>query len=57
MPSGKVLGRIDLDNLARQAQQRFTGANELNGIAYNEATSTFLITGKNWPIFFELKLN
>lgn len=57
MPSGKVVGRIDLDNLARQAQQRFSGANELNGIAYNEETGSFLITGKNWPVFFELKLN
>jgi glutamine cyclotransferase len=28
----------------------------LNGIAYNKDTKTFLITGKHWPVIFEIDL-
>jgi glutamine cyclotransferase len=29
----------------------------LNGIAYNQETRTFFITGKHWPVVFEIELN
>jgi glutamine cyclotransferase len=29
----------------------------LNGIAYNPTTKNFYITGKNWPLLFEVKFN
>ena len=29
----------------------------LNGIAYNPDTDTFYVTGKNWPLIFEIRLN
>lgn len=29
----------------------------LNGIAYNDKTGNFYITGKNWPVLFELSLH
>ena len=29
----------------------------LNGIAYNPATKTFFVTGKNWDKMFEIKIN
>jgi len=28
----------------------------LNGIAYNRETKTFLITGKHWPVIFEIDM-
>jgi len=28
----------------------------LNGIAYNKITNTFWMTGKNWPVMFEVQL-
>jgi glutaminyl-peptide cyclotransferase len=31
--------------------------NYLNGIAYNQTSKTFFITGKNWPKIFEVKFN
>ncbi len=29
----------------------------LNGIAYNKKTNTFYVTGKQWPVMYEIKLN
>jgi glutaminyl-peptide cyclotransferase len=31
-----------------------TGADVLNGVAYDPATGTFLITGKYWPVMFDV---
>ena len=28
-----------------------------NGIAYNPDRDTFFVTGKRWPVLFEVKLN
>ncbi|MFC2169004.1 glutaminyl-peptide cyclotransferase [Acidobacteriota bacterium] len=28
----------------------------MNGIAYNKATDTFYLTGKNWPVMFEVNI-
>ena len=33
------------------------GNNVLNGIAYDEETDTFVITGKDWDLMFFVKLN
>mmetsp|Transcript_21981 Transcript_21981/g.24411 ORF Transcript_21981/g.24411 Transcript_21981/m.24411 type:complete len:152 (+) Transcript_21981:497-952(+) len=30
---------------------------EFNGIAFHDPSSTFLITGKDWPIIFSVELN
>lgn len=31
--------------------------NCLNGIAYNEFEDRLMVTGKMWPLIFEIKLN
>lgn len=49
---GRVTALIDASGLA--ADQG--GAGVLNGIAYRPETSTFLLTGKNWPKLFEVVL-
>lgn len=33
------------------------GAEVLNGIAYDDATGTFLLTGKYWPTMYEVRLD
>ncbi|MDF2191799.1 glutaminyl-peptide cyclotransferase [Paraflavitalea sp. CAU 1676] len=53
---GKVLGQINLDNLAQEAQAAYAGSMEMNGIAYDHATGKLYVTGKKWPILFEIKL-
>jgi len=53
--NGKVIKTMNLDALSQEAKSRFTGALEMNGIAYNKIKKTFLVTGKMWPCVFEIK--
>ncbi|WP_309608468.1 glutaminyl-peptide cyclotransferase [Flavobacterium sp.] len=55
--SGLVVGSIDFNSLCYEALTKFSGAQELNGIAYNKDKDTFFITGKMWPSIYEVKLN
>jgi glutaminyl-peptide cyclotransferase len=47
--SGKVTGWIDVEGLCR-----WNG--ELNGIAYDADKDRLLVTGKLWPVIYEIKL-
>lgn len=57
--NGQILGKIDLSGLrGKAAHQVDTDKdNVLNGIAYDSAKKSFYITGKNWPLLFEMKVN
>lgn len=55
--TGKVVARMDLTPLAQNAALRNPESNVLNGIAYHAGTKLFLVTGKNWPSIYVLKLN
>jgi glutamine cyclotransferase len=52
--TGVVLGVLDLSDL----RNKIVASSEdfLNGIAYNSATKTFFVTGKNWNKLFEIKI-
>lgn len=54
--SGKVVGRIDLETLQREASSLRPGADVLNGIAFDSANNKILVTGKRWPFIYEIKL-
>jgi glutamine cyclotransferase len=54
--NGIVLRTIDCTALANDSKSKFSGSLEMNGIAYNNKTNTFLITGKLWPCVYEIKL-
>lgn len=54
--TGKVIGRIDLENLQKEAAALRPGADVLNGIAYDSATGQLLVTGKRWPFLYEIKI-
>lgn len=47
--TGNVEGKIDLTPIARPLRRKFSKADALNGIAYNEKTNEILVTGKFWP--------
>lgn len=51
--SGRVTATIDAAGLLTDAERR--DADVLNGIAYDDATGTFLITGKHWPALFRVR--
>lgn len=55
--TGKVVGRLDLAALSRDAKMRYPQAEVLNGIAYHPTTKLLLVTGKNWPLIYVLQLN
>ncbi len=52
--TGRVLGWINLHGLLAPADR--TGADVLNGIAYDSAGRRLFVTGKLWPKLFEISL-
>ena len=53
--SGRVVREIDCTPLVAQNGSQ-SDQDVLNGIAYNEKTGTFYVTGKNWRYIFEVKM-
>jgi glutamine cyclotransferase len=51
--TGRVTARIDAGGLLTPAERQ--GTDVLNGIAYDPADETFLITGKWWPKLFRVR--
>ena len=55
--TGRVDARLDLAPLAAEASaQAAGGIDVLNGIAWRPETGTLLVTGKLWPVLFELEV-
>jgi glutaminyl-peptide cyclotransferase len=50
--TGEVRATIDASTLLSSAERQ--GVDVLNGIAYNEDTGSFYLTGKLWPKLFEV---
>lgn len=57
--SGFVTGKMALPGMKEQffASQVNDRTDVLNGIAYDTSSKKMFITGKRWPLLFELKLN
>lgn len=53
--TGKVTGQINLEKLI-PAEIKQDPNKVLNGIAWNPATKHIFITGKNWPVLYELEI-
>ena len=53
--TGKVTGWVDLKGL-NPDPKRLVKSHVLNGIAHNREKGTLLVTGKNWPILWHIKL-
>jgi glutamine cyclotransferase len=53
--TGQVTATIDLSELA-QAHLLVPTVSVLNGIAYRPETKTLLVTGKLWPVLYEIEL-
>lgn len=54
--NGVVVAKLDLSTLWEQARQLYNGAEVPNGIAYNANTKRFYVTGKWWPLLFEITI-
>ncbi len=60
--TGIIEGKADLTNLIKESGASYDPRSidagyVLNGIAYNQATKSFYITGKRWPFIAEVKFN
>lgn len=53
--NGKVVGRMDLTELAERVFPLNPNADVLNGIAYEKKSKMLLITGKLWPAMVAVK--
>lgn len=51
--SGKVIGRADMKGLLAN-EHKHPDIDVLNGIAYDNMNKRIFVTGKNWPVLFEL---
>jgi glutamine cyclotransferase len=54
--SGKVLGKLDLQALMPKGSAGDFNQ-VLNGIAYNSLTGHLYVTGKHWPVLYEIALS
>jgi glutamine cyclotransferase len=53
--SGKVEGRVNLKGILKATHRKST-TDVLNGIAWDEAGGRLFVTGKYWPLLFEIRL-
>lgn len=53
--TGDVIGWIDLAGLVEIGEDA-AASNVLNGIAYDDQTGQLFVTGKRWPVMFEIEL-
>jgi glutaminyl-peptide cyclotransferase len=55
--TGKVVGVINLTGLGPKPEDTVDPSNDvLNGIAYDAAHDRLFVTGKRWPLIYEIKL-
>ncbi len=58
--SGRITGQYNFEKLSQDVLQRMPARNSeqvLNGLAWNPQTQTLLVTGKDWPLWFEISLS
>lgn len=57
--NGNITGKIDLSGLLEKFGKQVEPNHGLvlNGIAYDSAKNSFYITGKKWPLLFEVKFD
>jgi glutamine cyclotransferase len=53
--TGYVVARLDLSKQVAEVKTRHPGAQELNGIAHDSASGKTYITGKKWPVIYEIR--
>ncbi len=54
--TGVVSGLIDLSNIHPRGRDRTKGDDVANGIAYEPASKRLFLTGKNWPVLYEVNV-
>ena len=57
--NGHIAGKMDLSGILEKLGRQVNKDNGavLNGIAYDSTKKSLYVTGKNWPLLFEMKVN
>ncbi|MBM3416356.1 MAG: glutaminyl-peptide cyclotransferase [Bacteroidetes bacterium] len=55
--NGSIVAKADLNPLTIQAKNKYSGAEVLNGIAYDAAAKKIYVTGKWWPELYEVQFS
>jgi len=53
--TGYVVGKMDLSRYSGEVKSKNSEAQEMNGIAYDSMSRKTYITGKKWPVIYEIK--
>jgi glutaminyl-peptide cyclotransferase len=53
--TGYVVGKFDLSKQVAEVKNRHPAAEEMNGIAYDSTTKKTFVTGKKWPVIYEIR--
>jgi glutamine cyclotransferase len=53
--NGEVVAKYDLSRLWEQCRQRYFNTEVPNGIAYDRAQKKWYVTGKNWPLLYQVQ--
>jgi glutaminyl-peptide cyclotransferase len=53
--TGFVVGKFDLSKQVNEVKIKYPAAEEMNGIAHDTATKKTYITGKKWPVIYEIR--
>lgn len=53
--TGYVVAKMDLSKQVLDVKNRSAQAEEMNGIAYDSTSGKTYITGKKWPVIYEIK--
>ncbi len=57
--TGRITGQYNFEKLSQYVSQHMPARDSeqvLNGLAWNPERQTLLVTGKDWPLWFELKI-
>lgn len=54
--TGYIVGEFDIKDLYKKSIERYQYSQETNGIAYDSISEKMYVTGKMWPLLFEIKL-
>ncbi len=52
--TGNIVGKLNMNDLSKDAHTQYRNAQEMNGIAYDAATDKIYVTGKMWPTIYEV---
>jgi glutamine cyclotransferase len=53
--TGEVVAKYDLSRLWEQCRQRYPNTEVPNGIAYDSEQKKWYVTGKNWPLLYQIQ--